>query len=85
MTHSIHDVGRRQAKFLGRSLGLGAAIGAAWPGFSPQAAFSADKDKGQQISRVIAKEMTAAHRRRCRPINGPKPSRIWTRRKPNPD
>ena len=29
---------------------------------SPQAAFSADKDKGQQISRVIAKEMTAAQK-----------------------
>jgi tetratricopeptide (TPR) repeat protein len=29
---------------------------------SPQAAFSADKEKGQQISRVIAKEMTAAQK-----------------------
>jgi tetratricopeptide (TPR) repeat protein len=28
----------------------------------PQAAWSADKDKGQQISRVIAKEMTAAQK-----------------------
>jgi len=28
----------------------------------PQAAFSAEKDKGQQISRVIAKEMTAAQK-----------------------
>jgi tetratricopeptide (TPR) repeat protein len=31
-------------------------------GLSPQSAFSADKDKGQQISRVIAKEMTAAQK-----------------------
>jgi len=31
-------------------------------GFSAQSAFSADKDKGQQISRVIAKEMTAAQK-----------------------
>jgi tetratricopeptide (TPR) repeat protein len=29
---------------------------------SPQAALSAEKDKGQQISRVIAKEMTAAQK-----------------------
>ncbi|HEV7612536.1 MAG TPA: hypothetical protein VGO37_11705 [Steroidobacteraceae bacterium] len=29
---------------------------------APQSAFSADKDKGQQISRVIAKEMTAAQK-----------------------
>ena len=31
-------------------------------GVSPQAAYSADKDKGQQISRAIAKEMTAAQK-----------------------
>jgi tetratricopeptide (TPR) repeat protein len=31
-------------------------------GFGPQSAFSADKEKGQQISRVIAKEMMAAQK-----------------------
>jgi outer membrane protein assembly factor BamD (BamD/ComL family) len=29
---------------------------------APQSAYSADKDKGQQVSRVIAKEMTAAQK-----------------------
>jgi tetratricopeptide (TPR) repeat protein len=62
MTHSIRDGGRRTAKSLTgyaslslmlALLGLGAGSGPAW---------SADKDKGQQISRVIAKEMTAAQK-----------------------
>jgi tetratricopeptide (TPR) repeat protein len=62
MTHSIHDVGRRQAKFRIASLSLALGLALGCLGFSPQAAFSAEKDKGQQISRVIAKEMTAAQK-----------------------
>ncbi len=62
MTHSIHDVGRRQAKFRIASASLSLALALGCLGFSPQTAFSADKEKGQQISRVIAKEMTAAQK-----------------------
>jgi tetratricopeptide (TPR) repeat protein len=62
MTHSILDVGNRPV-----TSGLGVVSVALMlvlvcAGLNPQAAFSADKDKGQQISRVIAKEMTAAQK-----------------------
>jgi outer membrane protein assembly factor BamD (BamD/ComL family) len=62
MTHSIHDVGHRPANFWTGYLGLAVMLAVACLGFSPQSAFAADKEKGQQISRVIAKEMTAAQK-----------------------
>jgi hypothetical protein len=64
MTHSIHDVGQGPAKSWAGFLGVTAMLALVCLGFSPQAAFSAEKekDKGQQISRVIAKEMTAAQK-----------------------
>ena len=62
MTHSTHDVGRRPAEFRVGLLGFGLALALAFIGFAPQAAHSAEKEKGQQISRVIAKEMTAAQK-----------------------
>ena len=62
MTHSIHDVGRRPARFWAGYLSVAAMLALVCLSLSPQAAFSADKDKGQQISRVIAKEMTAAQK-----------------------
>jgi tetratricopeptide (TPR) repeat protein len=54
MSHSIHNIRRHPAVFC-----LAAVIGCAaiWP-----AAWSADKPKGQEISRVIAKEITAAQK-----------------------
>jgi tetratricopeptide (TPR) repeat protein len=62
MTHSIHDVGHRPANSWTDYLGLAVMLAVVCLGFSPRSAFSADKDKGQQISRVIAKEMTAAQK-----------------------
>jgi tetratricopeptide (TPR) repeat protein len=62
MTHSIHDVGHRPANSRTGYLSLAAMLAVVCVGFSPQSAFSADKDKSQQISRVIAKEMTAAQK-----------------------
>ena len=62
MTHSIHDVGYRPAKSWAGYLRVAATLALVCLWLSPQAAFSADKDKGQQISRVIAKEMTAAQK-----------------------
>jgi hypothetical protein len=62
MTHSIHDIGQRAAKFWAGYLSAGVMLALVCFCLSPQAAFSADKDKGQQISRVIAKEMTAAQK-----------------------
>jgi tetratricopeptide (TPR) repeat protein len=62
MTHSIHDVGHRPANSWTGYLTLAVMLAVVGLGFSPQSAFSADKDKGQQISRVIAKEMTAAQK-----------------------
>jgi tetratricopeptide (TPR) repeat protein len=62
MTHSIHDVGRRPAVFRTGYLSVALLVALLCAGLSPQAAFSAEKDKGQQISRVIAKEMTAAQK-----------------------
>jgi tetratricopeptide (TPR) repeat protein len=54
MTHSIHDIRRHPVVFC-LSMLLGCAA------LAP-AAFSADKPKGQEISRVIAKEITAAQK-----------------------
>jgi hypothetical protein len=64
MTHSIHDIGQRPAKLWTGYLSIALMLALMCLGLSPQAAFSADKDKekGQQISRVIAKEMTAAQK-----------------------
>jgi hypothetical protein len=61
MTHSIHDVGHRPAKYWTGFLGLSVMLALVCLGLNPQSALSADKDK-QQISRVIAKEMTAAQK-----------------------
>jgi outer membrane protein assembly factor BamD (BamD/ComL family) len=62
MTHSIHDVGQRLAKSWAGYLSAAVMLALVGLAVNPQAAFSADKDKGQQISRVIAKEMTAAQK-----------------------
>jgi hypothetical protein len=62
MTHSIHDVGHRPANSWTGYLGLAVMLAVVCLGLSPRSAFSADKDKGQQISRVIAKEMMAAQK-----------------------
>ena len=62
MTHSIHDVGHRPANSWTGLLSLGLMLAVVSLGFGPQSAFSAEKEKGQQISRVIAKEMTAAQK-----------------------
>jgi hypothetical protein len=61
MTQSIHHVGRRAKCWTGYwSVGLLLALLSL--GLNSQSAYSADKDKGQQISRVIAKEMMAAQK-----------------------
>jgi tetratricopeptide (TPR) repeat protein len=54
MSHSIHNIRRHPAVFC-----LLALIGCA---AMSQSAFSADKPKGPELSRVIAKEMTAAQK-----------------------
>jgi tetratricopeptide (TPR) repeat protein len=54
MSHSIHNIRRHPAVFC-----LLALIGCA---AMSQPAFSADKPKGPELSRVIAKEMTAAQK-----------------------
>ncbi len=62
MTHSIHNIGCRPAKFRAGywSVAVMLALVCLW--LSPQAALSAEKKESQQISRVIAKEMTAAQK-----------------------
>src|SRR6202162_547835 len=62
MTHSIRDSGCRPAKFCGGYLSVAVMFALVCFGVTPQTAFSADKPKGQEISRVIAKEMTAAQK-----------------------
>ncbi len=62
MTHSIHDIGCRPAKSWTGFLSVAAMLALVCLWLSPQAALSADKKEGQQISRVIAKEMTAAQK-----------------------
>jgi outer membrane protein assembly factor BamD (BamD/ComL family) len=61
MTHSIHDISQ-PAKFRAGYVSVAVLLALMCVGLAPQAAFSAEKDKGQQISRVIAKEMTAAQK-----------------------
>src|ERR1700692_894965 len=62
MTHSIRDIGRRPAKSRAGYLSVAAMLALACLWLSPQTAWSADKPKGQEISRVIAKERTAAQK-----------------------
>jgi hypothetical protein len=62
MTHSIHDIGHRPVRFWCGYLSAMAILALSCLCLAPQSAFSAEKDKGQQISRVIAKEMTAAQK-----------------------
>src|SRR5882724_12825142 len=62
MTHSIHGIGDRQVKAWASYVGAAFMLGVFCLALGPRAAFSAEKDKGQQISRVIAKEMTAAQK-----------------------
>jgi tetratricopeptide (TPR) repeat protein len=62
MTHSILDVGHRPVRSPAGHLSAAVMLALVCLWVSPQAAFSAEKDKGQQISRVIAKEMTAAQK-----------------------
>jgi tetratricopeptide (TPR) repeat protein len=61
MTHSIRDIGCRPAKSWAGYLSVAAMLALVSLWLSPQAALSAEK-KDQQISRVIAKEMTAAQK-----------------------
>jgi len=61
MTHLTHDVRPRTAGSLAHFLGAGMLLAVVGLAASPPA-HSAEKDKGQQISRVIAKEMTAAQK-----------------------
>jgi len=62
MTHSMRDIGRRPAKSLMGNLGLAVMLGLLCLVSVPRPAWSADKEKEQQISRVIAKEMQAAYK-----------------------
>src|SRR5271168_4803231 len=62
MTHSTHAVGRRLAKSWTGLFGAAAMLALFCLAVNPRLAHSADKEKGQQISRVIAKEMTAAQK-----------------------
>ena len=62
MTHSIRDIGCRPAKSGAGYLSVAVMLALVCFWSSPQTAFSADKPKGQEISRVIAKEMTAAQK-----------------------
>jgi hypothetical protein len=61
MTHSIRDIGCRPAKSWAGYLSVAAMLALVSLWLSPQSALSAEK-KDQQISRVIAKEMTAAQK-----------------------
>jgi tetratricopeptide (TPR) repeat protein len=62
MTHSTHEVGRRSAKSWAGFLGAAATLALFCLAVNPRVAYSAEKEKSQQISRVIAKEMTAAQK-----------------------
>lgn len=62
MTHSVQDIGCRPVKFRVGFLGVAMTLALVCAAVGPQTAFSADKEKEQQISRVIAKEMTAAQK-----------------------
>jgi len=60
MTHSIHDIGCRPANFRVGFLSVAMILALVCAAVSPQTAFAAEKE--QQISRGIAKEMTAAQK-----------------------
>jgi hypothetical protein len=62
MTHSIRDIGCRPAKSKAGYLSVAVMLALACLWLSPQTAWSAEKAKTQEISRVIAKEMTAAQK-----------------------
>jgi hypothetical protein len=65
MTHSIRDIGYRPAKSWAGYWCVAVVLALVCLCSGPREALSADKDKdkgGQQISRVIAKEMTAAQK-----------------------
>jgi hypothetical protein len=62
MTHSIRDIRRRPAKSWAGYWSVAVMLALVCLCSSPQTALSADKEKNQQISRVIAKEMTAAQK-----------------------
>ena len=62
MTHSIRDIGRRPTNSWAGFVGAAAMLALVCLWLSPQAALSAEKKEAQQISRVIAKEMTAAQK-----------------------
>jgi hypothetical protein len=62
MTHSIRDIGRRPTNSWAGFLSAAAMLALVGLWLSPQAALSAEKKESQQISRVIAKEMTAAQK-----------------------
>jgi len=62
MTQSIHAVAPRSAKSWAGFLTAAAMLALICLAVNPKQAYSAEKEKGQQISRVIAKEMTAAQK-----------------------
>jgi tetratricopeptide (TPR) repeat protein len=62
MIHSTPVVGRRPVRTAASYLCMGMLVALLCVAAMPRAAFSADKEKTQQISRVIAKEMTAAQK-----------------------
>lgn len=62
MTHSIRDIGRRPASAWAGYWSAAAMLALVCLWLNPQAALSAEKKESQQISRVIAKEMTAAQK-----------------------
>ena len=62
MTHSIHDVGSRPAKSWAGFVSAALMLALVCVAVSPQMAWSAEKEKSQQISRIVAKEMTAAQK-----------------------
>jgi outer membrane protein assembly factor BamD (BamD/ComL family) len=62
MIHSTHDVGHRSAASWTAYLSVAVMLALTCVILSPRAAYAAEKEKGQQISRVIAKEMTAAQK-----------------------
>ncbi len=62
MTQSKHAVATRSAKSWVGFLSSAAMLALIGLAATPNATYSAEKDKGQQVSRVIAKEMTAAQK-----------------------
>src|SRR5271154_2059317 len=62
MSHSINVIWRRPAGLRAAALGVFALLGLACLAAVSPAAYAADKPKGPEISRIIAKEMTAAQK-----------------------